>query len=104
MGPRSRLFISAACLAVSLLLYGWGVSTAEIFDADARARQTFLSNMANTGDAVEIKTLAEAYWRRNPDVARDVQFGRGGAMGIFGPREHYRRHGKDEGRRWGGKI
>ena len=101
MGSRSRLFATAACLVISLLLYVWGVTTTQLFDADARAREDFLSSIAESGDTAEVEALADAFWQRNPDVARDVQFGRSGAMGIFGAREHYRRHGKSEARQWG---
>jgi len=42
--------------------------------------------------------LEEAYWNRYPDVAADPYFGRGSKLGAA---EHYRRHGKAEGRIWG---
>ena len=45
--------------------------------------------------------LAEAYWRRYPDIKEDAHYGINGPLGIFGAREHFRQHGKREGRVWG---
>lgn len=50
--------------------------------------------------AVE-KPLAEAYWQRYPDIRKDKVWGEKGTMGIRGPRDHFRIHGKREGRIWG---
>lgn len=45
--------------------------------------------------------LAEAYWKRNSDVAGSDVWGRTSALGILGPRDHYRFLGERQGRRWG---
>lgn len=47
------------------------------------------------------KKLAVAYWARYPDVRKDRLWGESGTMGIRGPRDHFRLHGKREGRTWG---
>ncbi|BHH85875.1 hypothetical protein LA52FAK_41640 [Desulforhopalus sp. 52FAK] len=52
-------------------------------------------------DMVLEKELAELYWRRNPDVAGSSIWGREGALGLLGPRDHYRFFGKHQGRKWG---
>jgi len=44
------------------------------------------------------KSLAEAYWRRYPDIGQSTYWGPGGPLGIYGPRDHYEQYGKDEGR------
>lgn len=44
------------------------------------------------------KILAEAYWQRYPDVINHSYYGKQGPMGIYGAREHYKQHGKPEGR------
>jgi len=44
------------------------------------------------------KILAEAYWRRYPDVRNDPYYGKHGPMGFKGAREHFEQHGKYEGR------
>ena len=52
-------------------------------------------------DMEEEKELAEAYWRRYPDIAQDPVWGRQGSMGILGPRDHYHYYGRSQGRTWG---
>lgn len=47
------------------------------------------------------KQLAEAYWARYPDIRKDGVWGEKSSMGIRGPRDHFRIHGKREGRIWG---
>ena len=47
---------------------------------------------------VEEKMLAEAYWFRYPDVRKNDFWGEDSPMGIRGPRVHYRRYGRREGR------
>ena len=48
------------------------------------------------------KELAQAYWLRYPDVRGSNMWGENGRRGIHGAREHFRLHGKKEGRVWGG--
>ena len=45
--------------------------------------------------------LAEAYWRRYPDVGNDGYYGRQGPFGERGAAMHYEKHGRNEGRQWG---
>lgn len=45
--------------------------------------------------------LAEAYWQRNPDIAKSKIWGRQSSLGILGPRDHYRFYGNRQGRKWG---
>ena len=52
-------------------------------------------------DLQQEAALADAYWRRYGDVAADSVVGRDGALGVFGAREHYNRHGRRENRIWG---
>ena len=47
------------------------------------------------------KELAEAYWQRYPDVAKSDIWGREGAMGVLGARDHYHYYGEVQGRVWG---
>jgi len=98
----TRIALTAILILTALALYGHGALTGRAFDAEEQTRQDFLArHAANPLDAAETRALAEAYWTRNPDIALDTFFGRAGSLGIFGPREHYARHGKGEGRRWG---
>ena len=98
--PYARYTLTAILVLLTLVLYGYGARTDRVFDA--AERQAFLAQYTTIPrDAAQIRTLAEAYWRRNPAVARDKVFGRNGSLGIFGAGDHYARHGKREGRVWG---
>lgn len=45
--------------------------------------------------------LAEAYWRRYPDIAASAVWGRTSELGTLGPRDHYTHRGRANGRVWG---
>ncbi len=49
----------------------------------------------------EEPAFARAYWTRYPDVGADPYYGANGELGRRGARQHYNRHGRFEGRRWG---
>ena len=46
----------------------------------------------------ELRQLASDYWLRYDDVRNHPLWGEGGRFGIKGPLNHYRIHGKKEGR------
>jgi hypothetical protein len=50
--------------------------------------------------SLEIR-LAEAYWLRYRDVRNDPYWGENGPQNIWGPRDHFRQHGRKEGRIFG---
>ncbi len=96
----ARYTLAAILALLALALYGYGAVTERAFDPAERARKAFLGrHAADTRNTTQTRALAEAYWTRNPDVARDKFFGRAGSLGIFGPREHHACHGRSEGRR-----
>ena len=45
--------------------------------------------------------LAEAYWKRYPELENSVIWGKKSALGILGPRDHYLYRGKPAGWKWG---
>lgn len=98
-----RQLAAGLLFAVALAAYGHGAMHTPLLDA-RRGEAVMLAQrtvaMAGQGHAEEI-ALAEAYWRRNPDVAADRFFGRAGILSPHGAREHWSRHGRREGRRWG---
>lgn len=47
------------------------------------------------------KQLAEAYWQRYPDVEKSTIWGRGGSLGILGPRDYHHHYGRHLNHRWG---
>ena len=92
-----------AAVALGLLVYLIGALNSPMLDRGLAARRTMLEAVARepAGDSQKEPALAEAYWARYPDVAADAFFGRAGKLGVRGAREHYQRHGRNEGRIWG---
>ncbi len=99
---KIRWFVAGVAVAVALAVYLWGAFTSPVFDQQRYRERAYLrAQLASSEQRVEREAaLAEAYWRRYPDVAADVTYGPGG-MGVEGARAHYRNHGKAEGREWG---
>lgn len=94
--------LSWLAAAAALALYAAAFCHSPAADPDEPARHAFLERMAAPGPADDgERALAEAYWRRYPDVAADRYFGAHGQLGRAGAREHYQRHGRREGRVWG---
>lgn len=100
--PKVRWFVAGVALAVALAVYLWGAFTSPVFDQQRYRERAYLrAQLAASEQRVDREAaLAEAYWRRYPDVAADVTYGPRG-MGVEGARAHYRNHGKAEGRVWG---
>jgi len=100
---ESRFWISALGLFVlSLAVYGWQASNSAMLDRSLAERDRYLAAFADrrsVDPAIE-EAESEAYWRRYPDVAADLYYGRGGPLGVLGARQHYRDHGYREGRQW----
>ncbi|MBT8353391.1 MAG: hypothetical protein KJO60_02645 [Desulfofustis sp.] len=57
--------------------------------------------VAEVEDPEKERILAEAYWRRYPDIAVSRIWGRTSALGIRGPRDHYRYIGRQQKLTWG---
>lgn len=94
-----------AILMIVLACGGWllGAMQSPLLNRQIAAQHARAASVAMHGrlDLSAEPQLAEAYWLRNPDVAADAHYGRHGRIGILGAREHWLRHGKSEGRRWG---
>jgi hypothetical protein len=52
-------------------------------------------------DPVRERELAETYWKRYPEIEKNVIWGRKSGLGILGPRDHYLFIGKEAGWKWG---
>lgn len=98
-----RFFISIGICAISLVLYIHFFLKSPIWDKKKKQEYSYLqqSEQNLTPEMKREKRLAEAYWRRYPDVRADPHWGQDSPMGIRGPREHYGQHGKREGRIYG---
>lgn len=95
-----RLFVSAAAILIAVFLWGEGFLHSPFIEPRRGSEKQLVKNYirANTPDAAEERILAESYWRRYRDVRLDAHWGENGPMGIWGPRDHYRQHGRREGR------
>ncbi len=51
-------------------------------------------------DMVQETRLAQAYWRRYPEIKDHAIWGINSSMGILGPRDHHRFRGRHEGKIW----
>lgn len=106
---REGLFAKAGWLAAgalfagALAIYAAGALRSPLLDHEEAARRSLVATLSlqDTTDMVRETVLARAYWDRNPDVREHAFFGDDGPLGAFGAREHYDRHGRLEGRRWG---
>ena len=98
-----RFYITTAILTASVLLWIWGLFYSPIFLPESQQQEQsgnrFIQN--HSPELETIKTLADAYWQRYADIKNDKHYGRNGKMGIFGAEEHFRQHGKQEGRVYG---
>jgi hypothetical protein len=103
LDQRWRLGVAVCAAVMSWAIYLYGATHSALLDRPEAARQAYLTKVIKDGapDLAAERELAERYWQRYPDVAADGYFGRGGAIGIFGAREHFDRHGRREGRLWG---
>jgi len=55
---------------------------------------------ASYPDQKQETALAKIYWSKHPNVMSDAYFGKDGRLGIYGARQHFRKHGKNEGKNW----
>jgi hypothetical protein len=94
MAASSLLLLVAAALWVEGLLHS------PLVDEKLAIEQAYIAAhiSANARSDEEERLLAQGYWRRYRDVRLDRHWGENGPMGIHGPRDHYRQHGRREGR------
>mgnify|MGYP001815005776 FL=1 len=103
MGRRSlgqKGWLVAGLLSLSLVLWLHGLLSSQIYNPEVhiplrKAAALHRDNAAAHTDELE---LAKAYWLRYTDVRTHPFFGEEGPLGITGAREHYRQHGRREGR------
>ena len=99
-GWERRLAVLGFVLA--LVAYAVGAWNSPLADPERRAAIGLLTHHAGSGklDEQAERRLADTYWSRNADVEADSYFGRRGLLGVWGAREHFKRHGRREGRVW----
>lgn len=99
-GAVCRLFLSLAAVSIATILWVEGLWHSPLLDPRRLVEKQFSQDylQAKAPDAAQERILAESYWRRYHDVRADAHWGEGGPMGIWGPRDHFRQHGRREGR------
>jgi hypothetical protein len=105
--PRERCWrkmlataASGLLLLVAVALWVEGLLHSPLVDEKLAMEQAYVAAhiSANARSDEEERLLAQGYWRRYRDVRLDRHWGEDGPMGIHGPRDHYRQHGRREGR------
>lgn len=99
---RLRRSVAIMVVGVGWLLWGYGAADSPALDKARLQERKYVEQILilRAPDYAREKALAEAYWQRYPDVRDHWLWGRQGTMGVRGPREHYRLHGRREGRVW----
>jgi len=90
---------TVAILVMSVCFWLLGLFNSSTLDPDI-ADQTYQVKPApdDSARAEQQRRLAEAYWSRYPDIRTHHYFGEDGPLGVNGAWEHYRQHGRFEGR------
>ncbi len=95
-----RPAVVVAVCSLTFLIWLQNFVRSPAWDSTGAEDQGSLHKMTREPDPamVEEKMLADAYWFRYPDVRKNDFWGENSPMGIRGPRVHYRRYGRSEGR------
>ena len=88
-----------AGISLALVAYSVGAWHSPLLDRERNLQFDALAQ-AEAWNEEEERSLAETYWARYADVAAHSYYGRDGTLGVWGAREHFKHHGKREGRHW----
>ena len=94
-----RAIASAAIILAAAVIWLSGFLHSPIITPQPKREQTTaqIPGRTSTEDEKQ-RELAEAYWKRYPDVANHHYYGRNGILGIDGAQTHFNQHGKSAGR------
>ncbi len=97
---KQKSWLVAGLLSLSLILWLHGLLSSQIYNPAVhvplrKAAALLRDNGAKSAEELEV---ARAYWLRYTDVRTHPFFGEEGPLGITGAMEHYRQHGRREGR------
>lgn len=93
--------ITAICVClISVTLWWVNFSRSPLMDHDINMQRQYLNAMHDelAPDLQNERLLAIDYWLRYPDVRKNDFWGEKSRLGIKGPADHYRHHGRREGR------
>lgn len=102
---KSRVF--RIFLSTLLIVLAWSIWLPEainspVFSKQVKAERSYLNDILfyRSPQFQQEKRRAEMYWKRYPEIADHWLWGKNGKLGIRGPKDHYDRFGKWEGRIW----
>lgn len=100
IAKRLRFWVTLVVVSGSSVIWALGFFHSPLMRPEIEAERLFVNRYMedNAPHLLAEKALAEAYWHRYLDVRNDAYFGKDGPMGIYGAREHYKQHGRREGR------
>ena len=100
---RTRAITVIGFLSLSIILWLQGLLSSQIFNPEIHIPKRKAAALLREGavDRTREVQLARAYWLRYKDVRTDPFFGEDGPLGLTGAGEHYRQHGRREGRIYG---
>ncbi|NOQ45830.1 MAG: hypothetical protein GQ559_04035 [Desulfobulbaceae bacterium] len=98
-----RMAATLIIVVLGFSVWIWGFFHSPAGSRERRMERAYVASnlVTRAPDYEDEKKLAQAYWWRYHDVRKDWLWGEKGTMGVRGPRDHYRLHGRREGRIWG---
>lgn len=95
-----KVFLIVSVVGISILFWLRGFLNSPFMIPDLKTEKQYLDEyiLTNSPDHKREKLLAEAYWMRYQDVKKSTYWGKDGPLSIWGPRDHYKIHGRKEGR------
>lgn len=98
--PRLSLGITIAAVIISSGLWLAGLLSSPLINPENQSIYSYRRNTISSSNPEYLaeKKLAEAYWQRYPDVNLSEYWGPTGPLRIFGPHDHYKQYGQQEGR------
>lgn len=99
-GKALRIAITGIALTVATVFWVRGLLQSPLVQPDGRSREQSVAGAlpSNSRELQREAQLAQGYWQRYRDVRQHDYWGEKGFMGIRGPRDHFRQHGRREGR------
>lgn len=100
VGTKISLLLTFLVAPLSLIVWLYGFALSPLFEPEQFKQQQYLHTFLrdNAPDLTAERVVAEAYWRRYPDIGSNDYFGKNGPMGIHGARRHFEQFGSNEGR------
>lgn len=97
---RSLKTLALMAVIISSCLYLTGLFHSSIIDEQRGNETQYLQEYIDSHqhESREEKILAESYWRRYRDIRENNYWGVKGPLGIWGARDHFNQHGRQEGR------